>query len=386
MIKSKSSFINNIYVLLVCLFCLMSILNSTYINDIIPSYGKIYSNFQNIFTILFTILALLNMNFSKKKLLIAYSFIIVLFVILLQNNDKTLVILASMVLALPSNLKISNLSKKIILTNFLTISSVVFLCKIGVLTDHHFIQRGTIRHGLGFVSANALSNLVTATIVMYIFHKKEKFSFINAVICCCILITTSYLTNSRLAMYLGFASIITSFVLSKTVKKEKSNFNNLIFLFSKNIFFIFSILSIIFTIYICSIPYNNILSDLNELFTGRINQMIDFYNQYGIHLVGKPIFTIGIKQALESGQKWVGIDTAYLNYTLRYGVIFMFFMSILYRKMCQKLQKNSLIFESTYVIILCIMGITENILLLPYYNFAIFLIASCLKQENEGEI
>ena len=87
---------------------------------------------------------------------------------------------------------------------------------------------------------------------------------------------------------------------------------------------------------------------------------------------------------LAGGKRWVGLDAAYLNYTLRYGLIFMFVLSAFYYKTCKKFRNYKLIYESAYVIIICIMALTENILLLPYYNFGLFLIAKNLKSEDEG--
>lgn len=386
MINRKSLMMEKIYIFFVCLFCFMSILSSTYIDDIINNYGKIFSIMQNVFVIIFSCLAIVNIKVTKKTLLIIYIFLLIICLILMKNNDKSFLVLIMMLFALPKNFNLSKLSKYIILTNFFSIALIIVLSKIGLITDRIFVQRDVIRHGFGFVSANAFSNLVTATIVLYIFHKKENITFTNIILCCILLFAVSEITNSRAAMLIGFISIFIIILLKRTIKKTNSIINKLIFVISKYIFLVLFAFTVIFTIYISTIPYNTMLSNLNELFTGRINQLIEFYNLYGIHLIGSPIVTIGIKNALASGQKWVGIDMAYLNYTLRYGMIFMIFLSFLYMKMCKKLKENNLVFESAYIIIICIMGLTENILLLPYYNFALFLIANNLKQKRQGEM
>ena len=386
MVKNKRTIIVNTYILCVCMYCFMSILNSTYFDDIFSLYGKVFSFSQNIFIMLFSFLTIINTKLTKKRILVIYALLIIFGLIVLKNTDKSLIILITMLFAFPTDLKVSNLTKKIILTNIITIGMVVIFCKLGFITDYQFVQRNVLRHSLGFVSANALSNLVSATMLMYIFHKKDKLSFFNILVCGVILLITSFQTNSRAAMLLGFFAIIISLVLKKTIKISNSKVNNFIYFTSKYIFAFLFIASIAFTIYISSIPHNQSLNNLNELFTGRINQMIEFYNQYGIHLIGKPIFVVGIKNAITSGQKWIGIDTAYLNYTLRYGLIFMAILSIFYKKMCNKLQTRKLLFDASYIIIICILGLTENILLLPYYNCALFLIASCLKQKEQGEM
>ena len=201
--KNKSNNIySNIYIFLVCAFSFLSILSSTYIDDIFTAYGEIYLLFQNMCLLVFSFFAIINTKLSQKKFIIVYIIFLLIFFILLKNSDKSLLVLIMMMFAIPKNIKLSKLSQSIIFTNFFTIVMIIILCKLGFITDYKFMQRNVIRHGMGFVSANALSNLVTATIVMYIFHKKEKLSIFNIIICSFVLLFSAYLTNSRSAMFL----------------------------------------------------------------------------------------------------------------------------------------------------------------------------------------
>lgn len=383
MLKNKQSVASSMYIFLVCIYSMMSILNSTYIDELIPSYGIIYGFCQNIFIIAFTLIAVLNIKLTKKKFIIAYCLLVLALLILFENTDKSLLLLITMLIALPNDINLSKLASSIIFTNICTIASIILLCKLGIIRDYTFIQRDALRHGLGFVSANALSNLVTATIIMYIFHKKEKIKVYNIILCIITLLVISNVTNSRMALLLGCISLGISFTLIKLCNNT-CKITNCIYFIAKYIFGALFIMSIIVTIYISSIPYNNTLLKINELSTGRLNQTIEFYNRYGIHAIGKPILTVGIKKAALSKVKWLGLDTSYLNYTLRYGVLFMVVLSLMHVKIGSIFKKRKLAFEAIYVIIICFMGITENILLLPYYNFSLFLIAKNLKCEEEG--
>ena len=100
-----------------------------------------------------------------------------------------------------------------------------------------------------------------------------------------------------------------------------------------------------------STSFNGIIGELNTFFSGRIGEMYIFYNQYGITLFGQTIYTIGIKDAIILGQKWTGLDTSYLNYTLRYGIIFMSFISIMYIKIGNYIKREKMLVDAIYIIL-----------------------------------
>ena len=385
MIK-KEKFIKNIYMYLIFIYSFINILSSTYIDYVIPSYNTIYIFIQNllILTFAFIFIILISHKITKKSIIVIYSILMLTIIILLKNRDKSLLLLITMLISFPKTIDIKKLCITIVKANALAIITTITLCKLNLIKDYVFMQRGVFRHGLGFVSANALANLITATLLIYILYKKNNWKLHDTIFWLLILILTNMQTNSRLALLLGIFGVFFATV-SKYIAQKKI-ITNIIFKITKYIFPFLFVSLILLTLYMDSITYNQAEYKLNELFSGRLFQMVDFYRQYGIHLIGSPIFTLGIKNAVETGVKWVGIDTSYMNYTLRYGLIFMICLGCLYMKLGKRIKQKNMLYEAIYVITICIMGITENILLIPYFNFSLFLIVKAKKEDLISEV
>lgn len=379
--EKEGKFLNKCYIFLVCIYMFMSILNSTYIDDLISIYTKIFNLIQIFLIFCFAFLFLTNLKISRKRIVMYYIFLVLLLVILSSNNDKLLIMLVLMILAYPKKLELSFMLNAIIKNNILAIIITIILSKTGLITDYTFVQRNVTRHSLGFVSANALANIISATVMLHLIYKKDKWNMANNIIWLTVLLFIQNVTNSRLAFIIGLLTLLFANFNKQIIQKERKP--KYIFEIAKYIFPVLLIFMILITIYCTVIPYNDFLYKINEMFTGRLNQMINFYKKYGIHLIGKSLFTIGIKTASKSGAKWTGIDTSYINYTLRYGILFMTVVALLYIKLGSKLKKKNMIYEAVYIIGICVMGITENILIIPYYNFAIFMIAKMLKENNK---
>lgn len=375
----KNNKIEKIYIGLVCIYSFISILNTTYIDDIIPYYNNIYKYMQLLFIFLFIFLIIINIKLTKNKLLFLFIFLSIVLLTLFNNNDKSLFLMILIILSFPKKMSTLSIGKWLFITNILAIVFTILLCKMNLITNYNFIQRNVSRYSYGFVSANAFSNIITATLLINIVYKNKNWKFYNTIFWIIILIIVNTQTNSRLALLLGLISLLLQFLVKKGyIEKCK----RCIYIISKFIFPFLLLFSIIITIYLSKYSFNDFFYKMNNLFSGRIQQMVDFNKQYGIHFIGQNIFTLGIKSAQSQGLKWIGIDTSYLNFTLRYGLLFMTFVSFIYIKLGTYIKKNGMIYEAIYIILICLMCITENILFLPYYNFSLFFIAKIFNDER----
>lgn len=383
MLKIKKITSNYIYIIGLGLYLFMYILSSTYMDLAIPFFSllnKVVLYFS--FGIMLIIL-LINKTVSLKKLFIYILLIILGFFIFLNNKDTRFVMLLVCLIALPKDINLKSLFKTIFAINSFTIIITILFCILGIIPDYTYVQRNMERHALGFVSANSLSNLITITTIIYTYIKKDKFNIVNSICCILILIITYIVTDSRMAFLLGIITVI-SLACIKKINKSRW-LKNIIYKMSKYAFIVLFLVIILCTLYIVNSTHTETFYKLNSYFSGRLTQIINFYNEYGIHLVGKQITTVGIREAIKTNSAWNGIDTSYVNYTLRYGILFMSMFSILYLKLGEYFKKNDMLYEAILVLIICIMGITENILFIPYYNISIFWISKFLLNETSKE-
>ena len=370
---SREKFCEKLYLLALSLYSFSYILMSTYVDRIITNYTQIFGliRYFCIISLLFIFLA--NFKYTKKKILLLFITLLVVGLILINNNDKSLLVLILLIISYPKKMSLKNISKYLFYTNLFAILVTVLMRLFGLIPDYISFERNIIRHGMGFVSANAFSNLVTATILLFIYYKNESWKFIYSVILILILLYINSITGSRLSFILGIISIVLIAMKNRIIKSKKAT--SLIYSVAKYIFPFLLILLIVITMNLKSTSFNGIIGELNTFFSGRIGEMYIFYNQYGIKLFGQTIYTIGIKDAIILGQKWTGLDTSYLNYTLRYGIIFMSFISIMYIKIGNYIKREKMLVDAIYIIIICIMATTENIIFVPHFNLTIFLIA-----------
>ena len=384
--KYNDRLIEKIYCILVAIYSFSSVLLSTYIDNLFFNYSQFYDFLRYTLIFAFLVIFILNIRCTKKTFAFIILFCMFIGVVLMNNTDKSFLLIILILISFPKNMELQKMSKLLFDTNVFTILLVAFLYKVGFINEYVFIQRGVTRHSLGFVSANALSNLITSTLLLHIYYKNDRWNIIKSLFWCIVLLLIYRLTYSRLALILGMTSLI--FITFYKFIKNNKIIKNILFFCSKYIFpFLFMTLTLL-TIYLSVKQMNSFFNEINELFSNRLCQMIDFYRKYGIHLLGQPIETVSIHYVAENGGVWLGLDTSYMNYLLRYGFIFMLLISYCYIKSGNFIKKKDLLIDAIYIIFICIMGITENILLIPYYNLSMFIIIKCLycyKDDSGGK-
>lgn len=368
----RKLYLNNILIYDICLllYSVVAIFSSTYIDNIIPAYVSINNYSYILVSLLLLFLFFINYKFNKKSLLIIAFSMLLMFFILTQNFDKRLLVLILLLISLPKKITFKHIAGVLFFGNTVSLLIVILLSNVGLIYDYSFLRNNVIRHGLGFVSANSVSNLVTSTIIIFSYYKKDNWKILYSIISIVILAFINQLTDSRLAFLLGLLTIL--FVSTFKFLNYSKSIKKVIIKISKYLFAFLFVFFIIFSIYLSKHNDFEYYYVINDFFSGRLNEIISFYNLYGFHLFGSHIYTVGIRQAAEMGIKWVGIDTSYINYTIRYGLLLMTFISYGYYKLGNYFENNNLLYEAIVVCLICIMGITENIIFLPYYNISLF--------------
>ena len=117
--------------------------------------------------------------------------------------------------------------------------------------------------------------------------------------------------------------------------------------------------------------HNNIVIELDKVFTTRISWGSFFYNSYGIKLFGSKIETIGTRQALTSGKQSQIFDMGFLRLAVNNGIFTCLIFTVLLCVYQQRIYKNKnykLLLINVFFIIL---GLLENNMYNISYNFAL---------------
>ena len=139
--------------------------------------------------------------------------------------------------------------------------------------------------------------------------------------------------------------------------------------------------------YICSWLYKggyyiSQLNILNIMMSYRLGFMRNYLRGYGIKLFGQTIKTVSYSQALRTGEAWSGLDNSYMYILICWGLIIAIILSLLYYQLGKYNYEKTNKYEAFVVIVLCIIGITENYLSLVGDNIAIIMIAIMLNKNS----
>lgn len=370
-----------IYNFCLCFYSVILILNSTFFDFLFPFFNVVVK-LAKYFFVGALLFVFVDSKQSKNKIVFTFIISIITLFIFCIHIDKDLIILVLLLISFPKNQNLTKLSHTMSLLNIFVIFGIVILSKLGFLADIVTVQHGTVRHSLGFVGANAFANCVASSIFIYLYSKKNNIKLINAFLIFLLMILIFSITNSRFAFYFVVFDLIISLVMKNNLEKDNF-FKKIIYFLSKYLFPFLLFFMIAITIYFSKNSNSELYLKINGIFTGRIWQSVYFYNKYGLSLLGHEIEIIGVKEAILSGKSWFGIDTAYLNYSLRYGLLFMIFFAVLYIKLGDRIKKKKDFYAAIYIVLICIMGITENILFLPNFNISLIFIAEMLSKKDD---
>jgi hypothetical protein len=380
----------DLYMICLILYSIIKIISISYLDTVIPFFNNISLTIEYVIIISLLLLFIMKRKISVKKLLLTISIITILLLIFIYNQDRNLLLVVLFIITFPEKNNIKKYLKNQLVINSIGIVLILLACRFGIIQDYTFIQRDSIRHSFGFVSANAFSNFLTATLFMYTYIKKDEMKLHNVLISLIILFIVYHFTYSRFAFYFGILNILVVYIYGRLINKNKGHtFATSILTLSKYLFAILLLLSICGTIFFSKRTGTETFIKINDFFTGRLQEMVNFYDEYGFHLVGRKITTVGVKDTITSGATGARIDTSYINGVLRYGIAFMFLLSHLYYKLGNYLKENKKVYEAIYVLFICIMGFTENIIMMPYFNISLLFIAEMINKEymakNRGE-
>ncbi len=366
-----SELVKNIYVWTVVTYIAFRVIASSTLG-----LESIVSFYNNIAIVLLMICFLANRKMTIKQLTILLVITAIVALVCYKVSDWPFFISYLFILSFPSNLFVEKLSKCIFFT-FMSISGgIVVLSIVGVIDDAIIYQHGTIRHSLGFVSPNAFASTTAVGLLAYIYYKYKNWKVKNTVFSIILATVIFHFTSSRLAFVI---SVLSTIIVQISRLDYFHHFRKLILWVAKFAVPTCGCLSIWAMMYYAN-NQSGLYNLLNVITTYRLSWMIKYYNEYGIQLLGKPIVTVSRSQAIAQGIQWSGVDNAYALFAIKYGLIFFTSFLVLYFFLGKKIGREKDVPAAICIIMISIIGITENYLCITGYNISLFFIAKALTE------
>ena len=376
---SKGDFCIGLYIFTICFNLIMQTLAGTNIQNIlfIPK-EVLYSLTPKISLLLFIIIFFINGTVSKRIMYVSLVLGIVTIIVTSITNNYALALMFMAIMTCPSGMEISTIAKWEKRSLFCLIVFTIALAVMGIIPSDVVYRENAIRNSYGFTSANAFANSTLIWMLLFGLQKKERWNWRDTIFCGSIAVAVFLFTNSRMAFIMSL--VLSLFFLM--LKKENIFKGKILYQISKLCFPVLMIVC-----YICSWLYKggyyiSQLNILNIMMSYRLGFMRNYLRGYGIKLFGQTIKTVSYSQALRTGEAWSGLDNSYMYILICWGLIIAIILSLLYYQLGKYNYEKTNKYEAFVVIVLCIIGITENYLSLVGDNIAIIMIAIMLNKNS----
>ena len=376
---SKGDFCIGLYIFTICFNLIMQTLAGTNIQNIlfIPK-EVLYSLTPKISLLLFIIIFFINGTVSKRIMYVSLVMGIVTIIVTSITNNYALALMFMAIMTCPSGMEISTIAKWEKRSLFCLIVFTIALAVMGIIPSDVVYRENAIRNSYGFTSANAFANSTLIWMLLFGLQKKERWNWRDTIFCGSIAVAVFLFTNSRMAFIMSL--VLSLFFLM--LKKENRFKGKILYQISKLCFPVLMIVC-----YICSWLYKggyyiSQLNILNIMMSYRLGFMRNYLRGYGIKLFGQTIKTVSYSQALRTGEAWSGLDHSYMYILICWGLIIAIILSLLYYQLGKYNYEKTNKYEAFVVIVLCIIGITENYLSLVGDNIAIIMIAIMLNKNS----
>ena len=376
---SKGDFCIGLYIFTICFNLIMQTLAGTNIQNIlfIPK-EVLYSLTPKISLLLFIIIFFINGTVSKRIMYVSLVLGIVTIIVTSITNNYALALMFMAIMTCPSGMEISTIAKWEKRSLFCLIVFTIALAVMGIIPSDVVYRENAIRNSYGFTSANAFANSTLIWMLLFGLQKKERWNWRDTIFCGSIAVAVFLFTNSRMAFIMSL--VLSLFFLM--LKKENRFKGKILYQISKLCFPVLMIVC-----YICSWLYKggyyiSQLNILNIMMSYRLGFMRNYLRGYGIKLFGQTIKTVSYSQALRTGEAWSGLDNSYMYILICWGLIIAIILSLLYYQLGKYNYEKTNKYEAFVVIVLCIIGITENYLSLVGDYIAIIMIAIMLNKNS----
>ncbi len=367
--------INILYIFAYLLYVTFALVNTTYVVD--GAISSLLAKLVRYITFFLLIIYSFYKYRYRENMLIGAIVFGGLFFINALLNDFSLILMLLFVFLYPNNLSPRKLGKMLVKILIAVYFIILVLTELGWIFNYVEYRPldGTVRHALGFVSPNACATYFLYILLIAVYCWKPKEWKLYIIIPCMVLsIVIFQITNSRMATIYEF--LLFAFI----IVEGKFEFSKVRGFFYPTIcltFVFMAFLSIMVIVYFSN-NQNEWYIVLNQLFSSRLGYIIKFYNEYGISLWGNCIELHGLREATAKNVEWAGIDNSYVFILIKYGVIVfvMFFMGFVYTAL--ELKKRNDYLGALYLIVICLIGLTENVMYNIAINYGIIIFASLI--------
>lgn len=288
-------------------------------------------------------------------------------VIVINGNDGRLlpvVWVSWLIIAFPKDLKFNSAVSFVLYSNIFFVATTLILSFLGILPDHTQFQHGEFRHSFGFVVPNTLGMSVTFIVLIWSMTKANCWGLRHLLLVLGVIILTYSACDSRGAVIVCIALVVILSIRACLRNRGKiyDRYCRIVYSFSCMIVPLVALLSVGGVALLAHFEGTDYFSMLSNLLNQRLTFAVRFYHEYGFQLLGQNVEFVSEKVASATGKAWSGVDGAFIQSALIYGLLITLFYVGLEAICAFRNSRLNISFGfAAYIICFSIYCITENI-------------------------
>jgi hypothetical protein len=243
------------------------------------------------------------------------------------------------------------------------------LFKMGIIDETLVDSARGVRHSYGLGHPNMFSAYYILLIIQYIYLHFKNIKFTNISVLIMGSFIVYFITKSKTGLFTALA-VLMIVLLLKYVTYKKINSSLIIIALIIGI--------VLFTI--MPLIYNDSLSVINTMMTGRLQQANFYFQKYGIHLFGS-----NLNADLTSIYTHNILDIGYAKMLINNGLIYYLTIVIGYVLSMLKASKTRRYDLVALMACFIIYMFTENVATYIFMNVTMLLFSNSLKKDNVNE-
>ena len=365
-------------------------------------YYQYFDRFHNyiiIFCILLLIMQELLVRKIRSKELVVFLICALLCIISLRVSQGAMMRLIPCTFLYVFSARKSDINKIFIVTitvSVLMLLLIILSAYLGIITNYVSYRRlgnRSRREYLGFRYVLYPAGYISNVISLYIYLKKEKIKIFEIIMLFCLNYWCYAKTDSRLSFYLSSSILLYALVKHIGDRKKKKHSSSMITKIGKAVFGFFSsysfVICAIFSIMLSALytPTNPQLRAINEFFSNRLSLGKNALVTYGASLLGGRIQFVGFglnSQGEMSVEQYNYVDSFYVQFLIRFGIVFMILLLCLLTYTQVKYRKSNDVYMMVLLSVMALHCIVDDLFMQLFFNGLWFAIGNIVLKQNES--
>jgi hypothetical protein len=252
------------------------------------------------------------------------------------------------------------LVKTTLLIQGVMVGLIIFLSLTGVVGNHVFEPEGRARYALGFGWATFAPGLFLFLSLLYFVWRRNKITWLELFDIEAIGVMLFMLTDTKMSFML--LTLIVLFMAFQKLIGFSWGWIQVVGRLGALIVLLMCVISIILPL----LPAGELYSELDAILSGRLTLGKNAIYEFGISILGQPVELKGWSIVDMSPENYNYIDSAYLQFAVKHGVIVLLVVMAIYALGLYKARAKKDGFLFTAFLLIVIYGVTDMILM----NFA----------------